>query len=210
MNRLTIVGVFLFALGGCAAGNQYDYFSANIGLPIVGTDALGVAVVDRRPYVLSGNKRPEYVGTQRGGFGNPFNVTTASGKPMATDMQAALARALEDKGYEVTELFFSSPDATVVAEAIKQNGAKLNVVLLLNEWKTDAMISLGLDYDVELQIVDENSEILAQASDSANKEKIGGAAMAKQNSNTAAQVFELKVARLFNDPEIKGALDSGL
>ncbi len=209
MNRLTIVGVFLFALGGCAAGNQYDYFSASIGLPVIGTDTLGVAVVDRRPYVLSGKKNPDFVGLQRGGFGNPFNVTTASGKPMATDMQAALARALEDKGYEVTELFFSSPDATIAAEAIKQNGAKLNVVLLLNEWKTDAMMSFGLDYDVELQIVDENSEVLAQASDSANDEKIGGAGFAKQNSRSAAQVFEVKVGRLFNDPEIKGVLDSG-
>ena len=208
VSRRLIIVATLTALGGCAAGNKYDYQSARVGLPVVGTDEIGVAVVDRRPYVVSGNKKPNFVGLQRGGFGNPFDVTTTSGNPMAADMQAALARALDERGYEVTELYFSSPDDSVVAQVIKENGARRNVLLMLNEWKTDAVRRFGLTYDILLKIVDENYVVLAQASAKAVKEVLGGAGMAGQNSRTAAQAFEVKVSRLFNDPEIRRALES--
>ena len=208
MSRLFVIVATSIALGGCAFGNKYNYEVARIGLPVVGTDEIGLGVVDRRPYVVSGDKQPNFVGLQRGGFGNPFDVTTTSGKPMADEMQAALARALEDKGYEVAELHFSSPDDSVVAQVIKQNGAKRNVVLILNEWKTDAMMHFGLTYDILLQIIDENYGVLAQAGARAVKEVLGGAAMAAQNSRTAAQAFEVKVSRLFNDLGIRRALGS--
>ena len=78
MMRLLIVALSAVALAGCAVGNTYDYQAADIGLPVVGKGKVGVAVVDRRPYVLSGDKEADFVGLQRGGFGNPFNVTTRS------------------------------------------------------------------------------------------------------------------------------------
>ena len=47
----------LVTLGGCAAGNRYDYSSAISGLPISGTDKVALDVVDARPYVVSGDKK---------------------------------------------------------------------------------------------------------------------------------------------------------
>ena len=94
MSRLLVIAAAFVALGGCAIGNKYDYEVASIELPVVGTNEIGVAVVDRRPYVVSGDKQPDFVGLQRGGFGNPFDVTTKSGNPMAADMQVALAGEL--------------------------------------------------------------------------------------------------------------------
>ena len=208
MTRLLIVALSVVALAGCAVGNTYDYQAADIGLPVMGTGQIGVAVVDRRPYVLNGDKDADFVGLQRGGFGNPFDVKTKSGNPLATDMQASLARALKEKGFEVTELYFSSPDSTVVATAVRDNGANRNVVLSLNEWKTDAMMNFALTYDIVLQIVNENYEVVAQSGTSGTKEKLGAAGMASQNARTAAQVFEVKVSRLFNEPEIVLAIES--
>ena len=65
-----------------------------------------------------------------------------------------------------------------------------------------------LTYDVLLQIVDENYRVLAEAGTSAVEEEVGGAGMESQNSRRAAQLFETKVSRLFNDPKIKSALGS--
>jgi hypothetical protein len=208
MMRLLIVALCAVALAGCAVGNTYDYQAADIGLPVVGKGKVGVAVVDRRPYVLSGDKEADFVGLQRGGFGNPFNVTTKSGKPLASDMQTSLAQAVQEKGFEVTELYFSSPDSAVVATAVRDNGAKRNVVLSLNEWKTDAMMNFAVSYDLVLQIVDENYEVIAESNTSGDKEKLGAAGMASQNSRTAAQVFEVKVSRMFNEPEVGLALEA--
>jgi hypothetical protein len=206
--HLLIIAAAMVAAGGCAMGKKYDYQVANIEIPAVGTNELGVAVVDRRAYVNGGDKQSNFVGLQRGVFGQPFEVTTTSGNPMAIDMQAALARALEEQGYEVTELDISLADDSVVGQVIKQNAAKRNVVLLLNEWKTDAMMSFGLTYDIILQIFDQNHSLLAQASAEGIKEVVSGGGMARPDSLPAAHAFEVKVSLLFNDPEIKRTLVS--
>ena len=80
------MSLLIMAVTGCAIGNQYDYRTANVSLPLTGDGVLGVGVLDNRSYVLSGEKEPNFVGLQRGGFANPFNVTTASGKPLTDDM----------------------------------------------------------------------------------------------------------------------------
>jgi hypothetical protein len=40
---------------------------------------------------------------QRGGFGNPFNVKTESGKALAEEMSTALASELEGNGFKLLE-----------------------------------------------------------------------------------------------------------
>ena len=44
---------------------------------------VAVASLDQRPTVLRGESPANYVGMQRAGFGNTFNVTTNSGLPFA-------------------------------------------------------------------------------------------------------------------------------
>ena len=58
-----------------------------------------LAVQDFRPYVLNGDEEPGFVGLQRGGYGNPFDVTTLTGRPMTEDMAEAMVKGLSDVGY---------------------------------------------------------------------------------------------------------------
>ena len=44
-------------------------------------------------------------------------------------------------------------DDSGIVEAVRQTGASRNIVLILNEWKTDAMASFALIYNVELRIL---------------------------------------------------------
>jgi hypothetical protein len=72
----------LLVLEGCAVGQRYAYSDANLPLARVSSGAsIGLGVRDARPYVVSGNKAPTFVGVMRGGFGNPFDVQTQSGQP---------------------------------------------------------------------------------------------------------------------------------
>lgn len=57
---------FVALFSGCAVGNKYDYQLKRLPLPLAGESALGLTVVDQRPYVLSGKKSPTYAGLQRG------------------------------------------------------------------------------------------------------------------------------------------------
>lgn len=91
--------VFLvFLVSGCAIGNKYDYQNAELSLPVGGSGELGLAVVDNRSYVRNGDKAPNFIGSQRGGFGNPFDVTTASGRSLISDMEDALKSSLTNSG----------------------------------------------------------------------------------------------------------------
>jgi hypothetical protein len=88
----------LLGLSGCAVGNQHQYAGVAPDLTLKATHSVAVVVVDRRPYVVSGDKDPDFVGLQRGGFGNPFDVTTASGKALASDIADDVTAAPQEAG----------------------------------------------------------------------------------------------------------------
>ncbi|MEX0828257.1 MAG: hypothetical protein WD005_04820 [Haliea sp.] len=197
--------VFSFFLSGCAIGNQYDYGNREISLPIEGGGEIGLAVIDSRDYVVSGSKPENFIGIQRGGFGNPFNVTTSSGNSLAADFSNSLKNALGKGGFEVKEIYLSSPDSSLIAEVLQKDGSGKNLVLKVKEWKTDAMARLRLIFDLELSIYDGQGEILASVRDKGD-EVISGAGFEGGNSSNAGNAFEIKIGRLFNRPEIRDEL----
>ncbi|MFA5631131.1 MAG: hypothetical protein WC997_06450 [Porticoccaceae bacterium] len=200
------LAVLLLAITtGCAVGNKYDYSSVSVSLPLQGSGELGVAVVENRAYVVSGDKAPDFIGIQRGGFGNPFNVTTKSGKPLTEDMAASLGAALERSGFKVSALDVRSPDASVIAAAATRQGQQRNVILKVNEWKTDVMMRIRLIYDLDLQITDGAGRTIA-SNRLQGDEVIGGGGFEGQNAGSASSSFEAKIGRLFNKPEIFAAL----
>jgi hypothetical protein len=202
------IWVLLFCtsiITGCAVGQTYNYQQADIELPVMGEGKLGLAVLDNRPYVLSGDKKANFVGLQRGGFGNPFDVTTGSGNPLAEVFYVILAAELSENGFEVMDLHLTSSDGRLVAGAITSSGAHRSVILTVDEWKTDAFMNFGLTYDLDLQIFDESGSLLAEK-DSSGHEDLGGAGMESRNSDVAIQSFESRVGKLFNSPEIKSVL----
>jgi hypothetical protein len=90
---ILIVGLGLL-LGACAIGNTHRYDLGDASFAIESDETVAVTVVDLRPYVVSGDKTPDFAGLMRGGFGNPFDVTTAAGKPLAEDMTSSIVASL--------------------------------------------------------------------------------------------------------------------
>jgi len=203
--KLLCLPLLLFVVTGCAVGNQYDYRTARLSLPLVGDGELGVAVVDNRSYVLSGEKPADFIGLQRGGFANPFNVTTASGESLTNDLSQALENALRNSGYAVTSLQVASPDSSAVTATITQSGKAKNVVLTVTEWKTDIYMNMTLHFNLSLAVITGDGETVA-SNQSQGSENVGGGAYESQNAKTAAAALETKIGRLFNHPEIIAAL----
>ncbi len=194
-------------LSGCAVGNKYDYRASMISLPIKSDEHKEVvlSVEDARPYVLQGEKAPDFVGLQRGGFGNPFDVTTASNKPLKDDMAISISRALKDSGYQVVSVDGTSDKGFLVSTAAK-NGATRIITLIVNEWKSDIFMSITLHCDIVLRVFDAAGEMLAE-SDMKFVEAIGGAQIgATKNSEVATSEFAKRIGYLFNKDEIRRAL----
>lgn len=188
LSRLAVASIAL-SLGACAVGNRYDYRNSIEGLPVSGTQTIAVDVIDARPYVLSGDKTPEFVGIQRGGFGNPFDVKTASGAPLADEMRTGIVNALQKKGFTVPAPGTAAP-------------RKMELRVL--EWKTDVMARMKVLYDMKLSIFDDQGKLLAQSA--AKGEDVLGGGLEAANSGNAAKSFELRFSEMVRDEQVKAAL----
>lgn len=136
--RLILVLALSVVITGCAIGTKIDYSSGHIEFDKFSLNDQGgcsIEVVDKRPYVLSGKKSPNFVGIRRGGYGNPFNVKTESGQPLADDL---------------TKLFSASYAAVIGSPCGKSSvdPVRKEIVYTLNEWKTDVMVRGKFIYDV--------------------------------------------------------------
>ena len=186
---LLLVVASLLALSACAVGNRYDYSNAIGGLPVSGKGTIAVDVIDARPYVVSGDKTPDFVGIQRGGFGNPFDVRTASGGPLAGEMRTGIVNALQKQGF-------------TVLPANEAASRKLQLKVL--EWKTDVMARMKVLYDLTLAVLDERGKVLA-TSRTQGEEVLGGG-FEKANAGNAAKSFELRFTELMRDESVRNAL----
>ena len=179
MNKLlaSVLLACVTALGGCAVGNRHSYTGTTPDLTTSGTRIVVVAVRDARPYVVSGNKTPNFVGLSRGGFGNPFDVLTESDNPLAVDFGTTIAAALRAKGFKASVLPGRIPTASEdIAAALKKADAERMALVILFEWKSDTFMNTALIYDVALTVYDATGKQLG-ATRLTGRDNLGGDAV---------------------------------
>jgi len=104
-------------LGGCVVGQSvaptYDVgpAAAATGTPVA------LVVRDERPYVKNGEKPAFFIGQYRGGFGNPWNVSSEGDQPLASLLQRDLTKELQSLGHPVVA---QSPGVRVLDVAIDE------------------------------------------------------------------------------------------
>ncbi|MEA2698891.1 MAG: hypothetical protein QOI66_3162, partial [Myxococcales bacterium] len=154
----------VIASAGCAIGRKHAYDLATPHVTHQGTIWLAVAAHDQRSEVVSGQKTPTFVGLSRGGFGNPFDVNTKSGHPLATDFGMAMQRGLAARGYRITPVVASpAMRSTDVALALAKTGAPVALIAEIKEWKSDTYNNTALVYDVTVRVLDPQARVLGQA-----------------------------------------------
>ena len=147
-------------LGACAIGNTYDFKSAVPQLAVKTERTVSVSVSDQRPYVLSGDNTPEWVGLIRGGTGIPFGVHTRSGATFASDLTMAIIGGLRANG----------------VQAGTEKGER-SIVITVFQWKSDKYINTKLEYNLQADVLDQQGNIVISntAKDTVALETFGGA-----------------------------------
>ncbi|MEH6474973.1 MAG: hypothetical protein V7727_04755 [Sneathiella sp.] len=204
---IAIAGLGLL-LSACAVGNQYDYKSQPIKVGLDTEQKVAVAVVDQRPYIVSGDKTPNFVGLQRGGFNNPFDVTTLSNEPLADSISSAIVASLKHKNIDAEVL--KTKASSDISETLKTLDVSEFTRLLLihfSEWKSDTLVNVKFTYTIGAKVTDNNLAILAENS-LLDKKVLGGSFVnAPEFARTNVPVaFQKVIEELLNDPKIIDAL----
>ena len=205
IRRIALFGLLAVGLGACAIGNTYDYRAAAPKVNAALKDEGTVAVIDRRPYILSGRKSANFVGLQRAGLGNPWNVKTTSGQPFASDFQAVLVRSLQAAGMTIKP---SNVPHSATKEAAIGTRARIpvnrSVLLIVREWKTDTYARVTLHFDLELEVYDKGRLLASKALKGVHA--IGAAGLPSRVGILAVSNAKSKIEQLINDPKILDAL----
>lgn len=201
--------ILIVFLAGCAVGNKHAYHNVNADIAVAGTTNVAVATHDQRNYVKTGDKQPDFVGLSRGGFGNPFDIKTVSGNPLAQDFTEAICRSLASKGFQTTPVIvnYSETSYTVLAD-LKKAGAYRLILLTLNEWKSDTYTNTALIYNVKLEVFDKNGNPIAQNSVN-GRDNLGGSVMnpPAHAKKVIPVAFKEKIESLLNYKDISEALE---
>ena len=134
-----------FVATGCAVKQKValEYQTETTAAAAQAYPKVNVVVNDERPYIKDGEKPASYIGTYRGGFGNPFNVNTKDHVALSTLVLGDLEKDLSALGF------------------IGENGDKTLVVDIM-KWKFDAYQNATFDYLLNVQVLDSTKNVLAK------------------------------------------------
>ena len=205
LSSMAILVAVLF-LSGCGLKHQYSEVVAD--LRMTGSGHVVVGVVDNRPYIVSGDKEPSFVGLMRSGFGIPHDVHTASKKAFAQEVAETACRSLIRSGFRCTpEVFSLSNGDTALAQAMIQQSASKGLLFVVSEWKVDTYVGTALWYDMQLAVRDRDGQTLASSS-VRGKDVLGSSLVAPAVVATeeTPKSLKQKLEEIMNDRSVSSAL----
>jgi len=160
-----LLAVSCLLLSGCSERYSHKYHGLNLDLKREGSAKIAVATHDQRPYIVSGNAKPDLAGIVRGQMYQPFDVTTASRNPFAEDITDTITRSLRTKGFNSIGVVInhSDNDETVKASLKRQNASR-SIVTTLYEWKSDIYMHRGTSLwrDIRIQVLDAAGDVIGE------------------------------------------------
>lgn len=206
VSRIFLAFPLMLMLGACAIGHKYDYSSTTAELNAETDKTVSASVIENRTYVINGEKDPNFVGLQRGGFGNPFDVTTRSGRPFATELTEALVKALDTRGIQAQTLILAprTTDAEAVAAFQDQDTDRL-LLIRMREWKTDSVMRFRVIWKLKATVYDRTGALLAENTVQGDGVS-GSAGLESANNAIALRAMSSQLEHLLNSREMIAAL----
>ena len=202
-NKLMILLVLLLnMMSSCAFGRKISYQGVSTFSPPVLSGQSAIAVSDKRPYVLSKDKNPDWVGLSRALTGIPYGVHTQSGKPLCDDLGLLLTSTFNKDGVNrAYQIVLGVNDDLNVTLSKKNKSEDLLFLFTILEWKTDVYFGVTLSYDVNLQIFSGSESLVTTTLK--GSDKLGGSIPNRSNLAVAtADIF----GALVNDVKVVEAV----
>jgi len=158
-----------------------------------GTRKVAITVIDKRKYVDSGKTKAAYVGYVRPYAWKPTeDMTTTDNLPLSDVLTSCISLSLKNAGFEVNDLS-NKPDRALV--------------LIIEEWMSDAGYNIGFTYNLVLRVMDKNGVLISLKAIN-GIDDLGSAKgmLLVQSKLLVPDAAKKRLADLFNNPDVKRSL----
>ena len=200
--RILAALAMLFALGACLPGGTYELSPVYLPLTATTQNTVAAAVIDRRPYVLSGKESSSFLGTERANWGGEKKITTGSGRGLAEDLVDALVKALADR--QIVASALQPVKGVDELAAFQAQGADRLLVVEIEDWRTDVYTRVKLSWRLEAIVYDRAGNTLAHSS-SQGAYPIASTNLTANYSVIAVDELSKKLSDLLNERVITEA-----
>lgn len=208
----------IILIAGCAGGTFTDPTASASGTQVnyewfegafdISTQAkIRVGVIDRREYILSGDKPAQFTGLAREGFGIPHDVTTKSENSLANDFALSIVSGFESAGITANAVTLGNSDIENTRSSLLDEEADRYILLVLNGWKTNTYQETELVYNLDLSIFTSEGNQALHKNFTGNDVGQGKAWTPKgRHIEIMEQLYPKKLQEIFENPEVKAAL----
>jgi hypothetical protein len=206
MKKITLF-ISALSLLSCAISRKVDYDSVRFDIPAFGK-SIDIASWDQREQVVSGARKPDFVGYTRSGAGIAYPMGTESGRPFTDIMSNDISVALTQKGSKASFVVTNSSDneENILKKLVKSGKEKL-ILINCKEFFTDGYGKNSLHYHLLVNVYSNDGTRLTQR-EFQGKRELGGTVMwgPGDYKKYMPEAFKRLVEEIFNDTEIVTAL----
>lgn len=199
--------VFLFAtisvllLSGCSS-----HLTAEQSAPVIKLNNLNevsFAVLDKREYVVSGDKNASFEGIIRSGLGIPYSHNTFTNQPMSAFLSDRLVVGFANHNIKANKVDTVVQESeNDIIEKLKISGNK-SIIFTLNEWKYDFhAFSDNSWFNVDLTILNENGNTVLVKNFNGENDIPDSDTI----PNQMQMIYKSRFENIFSDEMVKKAL----
>ena len=145
--RLTSLMLLVF-LSGCVLTENTRHSALKLpALELQGssTKSIAIAVLDQRPYIVSGEKPAKYIGQFELSMGGPYDAFTRSKQAMVNEFADKMPQLLGKQFSQLKTIYLEAGLSKQAAvEQLLATGAEKLVLISLKEWKSHTSIDTSL------------------------------------------------------------------
>jgi hypothetical protein len=209
MNHTRGFYLAFFFLTGCAISRKVDYGTIYSNVPAF-NQRIAIASWDQREQILSGARKPDFVGYTRSGAGIAYPMGTESGRPFTDDLSTSISSSLTKYGSKTIVVLTqtSQKESQILAKLINTKSDRL-VLIDCKQYFTDGYGATSLNYNLQISIYSSAGDLIKQKSFNGKRALGGSAAWGPGNyKQYMPEALKKLIGEIFNDPEITAAFQN--
>ena len=149
-------------LSSCAINRKVSYDNLKMDLSAVKTESLSVALLDHRPSVVKGRRKPSLTGYMRSGAGIPYPMSTTTGCNFIDEIAINMTESLNRSNTKTTRISTNfKQDEGTVKQTLLDSDSEKKIFFVFRELHTDGYAIQLLHYDFDVSVFDNNNKMIA-------------------------------------------------